>query len=215
MDEENTRISKLITKYLKGEMTDEEDKELQDWVMQSRENYELVDNLTDPDKLEEEIREFYQSKLNIRKKIDAQIGNEERAAIPEAVEARVIRMSRIKYRHLRNTWIYVTAVGVFLLSSGAIWLQLRRSSGIGIAASPAVKTLSKNDVGPGGDKGRLVLADGSAILLDSAANGKLADQGTTEITKDSGRIFYRAGARPQETVRVAATEGYNTLTTPK
>jgi len=48
-------------------------------------------------------------------------------------------------------------------------------------------------VGPGGDKGRLVLADGSAILLDSAANGKLADQGTTEITKDSGRIFYRAG----------------------
>jgi len=136
MDEENTRISKLITKYLKGEMTDEEDKELQDWVMQSRENYELVDNLTDPDKLEEEIREFYQSKLNIRKKIDAQIGNEERAAIPEAVEARVIRMSRIKYRHPRNTWIYVTAVGVFLLSSGAIWLQLRRSSGIGIAASP-------------------------------------------------------------------------------
>jgi len=35
MDEENTRISKLITKYLKGEMTDEEDKELQDWVMRS------------------------------------------------------------------------------------------------------------------------------------------------------------------------------------
>jgi len=59
-------------------------------------------------------------------------------------------------------------------------------------------------VGPGGDKAGWSWPDGSAILLDSAANGKLADQGTTEITKDSGRIFYRAGARPQETVRVAA-----------
>src|SRR5882762_7668758 len=152
MDEENTRISKLITKYLKGEMTDEEDKELQDWVMQSRENYELVDNLTDPDKLEEEIKEFYRSKLNIRKKIDAQIREEEKAAIPEAIEARVIRMSRITYRHPRSTWKYVAVVAVLLLSSGAIWLQVRRSSGIGIAASPAVKTPSKNDVGPGADK---------------------------------------------------------------
>jgi len=40
-------------------MTDEEDKELQDWVMQSRENYELVDNWTDPDKLEEENKRIF------------------------------------------------------------------------------------------------------------------------------------------------------------
>ncbi|HMH24415.1 MAG TPA: hypothetical protein VK563_21685 [Puia sp.] len=70
MDGVNVRIAELISKYLKGEMTEEEDKELQDWVMLSRENYKLVDSLTDPDRLKKEIKEYHQSKQNIRRKID-------------------------------------------------------------------------------------------------------------------------------------------------
>src|SRR5690606_13518352 len=47
------------------------------------------------------------------------------------------------------------------------------------------------------------------IVLDSAGNGSLAVQGSTEIRKDGGRLSYsNSEAQPLETV-------YNTMTTPR
>jgi ferric-dicitrate binding protein FerR (iron transport regulator) len=49
----------------------------------------------------------------------------------------------------------------------------------------------KNDIAPGYNKAILTLADGSRISLDDAANGLLASQGNTAITKtENGQIVY-------------------------
>jgi transmembrane sensor len=232
MDEVNARISELIIKYLRGEMSEEEDKELQDWVMLSRENYELVDSLKDPDRLEEEIREFHQSKINIRRKIDAKISEAQitSALSAEGIAAKVVRMPGTRHRSLRRgIGKYVAAACILLLLSGAAWWQIRRSSGAGITGSGNAGLALKNDAGPGGDKATLVLSDGSSILLDTAANGKLADQGAARITKGKGQLAYNlqgtsgvssgtATEKSPETSPVLADParmGYNTLTTPK
>ncbi|SDM34896.1 FecR protein [Daejeonella rubra] len=49
----------------------------------------------------------------------------------------------------------------------------------------------KNDILPGNNKAILILADGSKISLDDAANGLLASQGNIAITKtENGEIIY-------------------------
>jgi transmembrane sensor len=77
--------------------------------------------------------------------------------------------------------------------------------------APAVTVASvTHDLPPGGNKAVLTLANGSQILLDSAANGTLAQQGSVNVMKtDSGRLAYTASNEKPNTVL------YNTLKTPR
>jgi transmembrane sensor len=45
-------------------------------------------------------------------------------------------------------------------------------------------------VAPGTEKAVLILADGSRIVLDSAANGQIAKQGNTTVIKEDGLLAY-------------------------
>lgn len=66
------------------------------------------------------------------------------------------------------------------------------------------------DVLPGGDKAVLTLADGSTIILDSAANGNLAQQGNAAIVKlANGQIAYHVKGLAGNDVMM------NTMATPK
>ncbi len=68
----------------------------------------------------------------------------------------------------------------------------------------------KNDVAPGGNKAILTLADGSVIVLDSAQNGTLTNQGNTKVIKlDNGQLAYNsAGIKSTEVL-------FNTISTPR
>jgi ferric-dicitrate binding protein FerR (iron transport regulator) len=63
---------------------------------------------------------------------------------------------------------------------------------------------------PGGNRALLTLANGSSIVLDSAADGILAQQGNTRIKKlNGGQIVYSVPGMKPEAVF------YNVLTTPR
>jgi ferric-dicitrate binding protein FerR (iron transport regulator) len=72
-------------------------------------------------------------------------------------------------------------------------------------------TLTTKDIAPGGNKAILILGDNSTIELDNAADGQLAQQGTTNVMKSKdGLISYApsaAGGRGEA--------NYNTLATPR
>jgi len=77
-----------------------------------------------------------------------------------------------------------------------------------IAAAPAEQP--GQDRVPGGNIAVLTLSDGSAIALDSAQNGVLAQQGNTKISKlSNGQLAYNALTEKPTTIL------YNTLTTPR
>ncbi len=73
----------------------------------------------------------------------------------------------------------------------------------------AAKILAVKDFAPGGDRAVLTLADGSAIMLDSAHNGTLSQQGNTRVLKlNNGELAYHSsGEKPGEI-------HYNTIATP-
>jgi transmembrane sensor len=116
--------------------------------------------------------------------------------------------------HFTKKWGWAAAAVLILLGAGTYFLTQHHESNI----QPPLA--QKVDVAPGGNHAFLTLANGSKIMLDSAANGSLAKQGTTDIIKsDSGKLLYSLVNlnSPLSLGRGAGGEGkplYNTLTTP-
>ena len=104
-------------------------------------------------------------------------------------------------------WLHVAAAIIILIGISVFFFtRSTKNDMVKIEPLPEVN----NDILPGGDKAILTLANGSQIILDSAANGIVAQQGKTEVTKlANGQLVYKgAGDRENEVL-------YNTMATPR
>jgi len=111
---------------------------------------------------------------------------------------------------------YAAAVLLFAAIGGGLWYGHRQQ----VEATDRQVASRQPDIAPGGNKAVLTLSDGSAIILDSAANGKLTQQGNTEVIKSaSGQLAYHTGTGGADAVSgTAASDAsalYNTITTPR
>lgn len=122
-----------------------------------------------------------------------------------AVSSPVIGVRRNYFRQ-RSRWWAVAAILLLVVGGAWWWLLLNRQSPVA-AGKPAVPSI---DVLPGGNRAILTLAGGKQILLDSAINGLLAQQGNARIQKlANGRLAYqRIDEKPRSFL-------YNTLSTPR
>jgi transmembrane sensor len=105
-------------------------------------------------------------------------------------------------------WIVAAAAVVLTLGAASWWFMAHRPAPVVTpAASPAVAS----DIRPGGNKAVLTLADGRTINLDSSANGVLAAQQNTTVSKlAAGQLTYK-GSSNEKPLPLA----FNTLSTPK
>jgi len=114
----------------------------------------------------------------------------------------------------RRKW-YMAAAAILLVMLTATVYRLTTSD-----SPPANSSLAETsagsvvtDLAPGGNKAILRLADGSAIILDSAADGTLTEQGNIKVEKlSNGLLAYTIGGK-QLTANDAAF--YNTISTPR
>ncbi len=110
----------------------------------------------------------------------------------------------------RRTWFRVAAAAVLFVGAFALYKTAGKNNS---PQQEIVKTTTeKQDIAPGGNKAVLTLADGSQIILDSAANGNLASQGNVKLIKLDGQLAYNGSKSP------SGDEGeiiYNTITTPR
>lgn len=103
----------------------------------------------------------------------------------------------------------IAAASLIIFISGTVaYFALRTTKHNTLAKAPQQQL--KNGVTPGGNKAILTLSDGSTIILDDAKNGKVAQQGGTQIAKlANGQLVYNAlDNKSAEVV-------FNTLTTPR
>lgn len=109
-----------------------------------------------------------------------------------------------RIRFLRRDFFRYAAALVVLAGATIIAVMYAERKG----HPPSIQQIT--DIGPGGDKAILTLADGRQIALDSAANGDLADQGGVQVVKlDSGQIAYDLRGSGSRDVM------WNTISTPK
>jgi transmembrane sensor len=87
-------------------------------------------------------------------------------------------------------WHYAVAAAVVLILGTALfWLSRNRNN----ESTPSTLAVTeKQDVQPVYDQATLTLADGQVIKLDEAKNGALSEQGNTNITKENGKLSYKA-----------------------
>lgn len=175
-------IEDLILQYLKGELTEEGKEKLQSWISQSVENRLMFDRFTDKKVLRAEL-------LNYRK-----YTTEETSAELKRLEAQLGPASGIGGIKNKISWQrYTVAAAVLIFVFGATFLLIFKNRVTDEITQKTVSTgQSKNSILPGREKARLVLDDGTIILLDSAKNGELAIQGNTAVVNDNGRLTYQS-----------------------
>jgi transmembrane sensor len=189
---------RLLAKKLQGTISDEEERELNHWLDADENNRALLHQFSDG--------EFLQHELNQIRKVDSNAAwdtiSKSIAPSAETSETPVVTMGRNRF------WWWAAAVLLISCSIGGWLFYSDKSATNQYAVKPPV--IKQPVIIPGGNKAILTLADGSAILLDSATNGQLASQGHTKVIKlTNGQLVYQsAGNKADELL-------YNTVKTPK
>lgn len=186
------RISALILKSLRDELSPEEQVELQAWLESSAENRKLYSELTDEDSLRRTLQEFYESDENVWRKIEEDI--------EEAPPAPVRRM---------RPWRYVAAASVTIfLAAGAFWWLNDNPKDLIGKTSPAPMAVKLEDiVADTVSTSTLTLADGTVVNLDEVANGIIAQQNGSPIIKNDSAVEYSFAATDNK------KPAYNTVNT--
>ena len=180
------RLQQLLEKYLSDTASATEEAELTQWYNSSNEHSVewAVDHQGEPEEI----------KARILRKLQAEVHS---SSFPKSIPF---------YR--KRGW-QITA-SVLLLLGAATWITLHRPP-----RDPKVPirvaTNNPDSILPGGNKATLTLADGSTIVLDTAGNTLLAQQGATRIIKlNNGQLAYKDASKEN----TGATISYNTIRTP-
>lgn len=173
-------------------LTEQERKDLQEWRESTPQRQQIFENAMDKAALVIQLRQINQAydPDQAVKDLFATLG------LPlENKEKPITR--RLVFR------LSAAAVLIFLVTG--TWLLLKERSG----PDTTITQKTVNDIPPGGNKAILTLANGHTIVLDSAANGLLAEDHNVRINKTAnGQLSYLPGETTAEVV-------YNILTTPK
>jgi ferric-dicitrate binding protein FerR (iron transport regulator) len=197
---ESARIKELIEKFLDEQLTGVEQNELDQWVNSSPHNRALFERVTNAQQLFDTTKDAIAADEKIAAKL--------REMHPELLVAgagtgSVVYMRRSRWRRL----IPATAAAVALASVvglGYMWMHGNHSNKV----AQTQQQTSVTDKAPGKDGAILKLSNGEEIVLDDAANGTLAQQGHTRITKQGGLLAYNGDEKNKEVL-------YNTLSTPR
>jgi len=186
-------IQELISKYGQGLLSEAEKKELDNWYHSFDDQQTVVSDI--PQGSEEDLLE------RIAFRLQASMAGEENQMEPVTGKA-----SRRWYKP-------AVAVLIFLLLSGTIYYFIQTENTTQQQPLVLSAPVPAGDVAPGGTKAILTLDDGSVIVLDSANNGILGEQGEVEVKKlDNGLVAYQSN----KDAAVAADKiFYNTISTPR
>jgi transmembrane sensor len=180
------RLQSLLDKYLSNTASAEEEAELTQWYHSANER--PVEWPVSHEAEPEEIKARMLGKLQ--------------HAIHSTTTPRIIPFYR------KRSWQIAASV-LILLGAGA-WFMLNKPADDNklTTVTPAPKS---SPILPGGNKAILTLADGTSIILDTAGNTTLAQQGATKVIKlNNGQLAYKDS--PDQ--NAGATDLYNSIRTP-
>ena len=183
----NNRLKYLLEQYAGDASTPEETRELLEWIK----------DIKDDTQLKEKVKELW---------TDHSLSE----ALPQTdwntIYARIANVAVIGERRI---WprVWAAAVVVALVSAGGYFIFNK-------PVERSIVTIEKQrtepDLLPGGDRAVLTLANGEQIILDSAGNGALTQQGNINVIKSGGgRLSY------SESKNKLGEILYNIISTPR
>ena len=178
------QFSDLLQRYRLGTCSEEEKERVEGWYNERRND--IYNPLTEA---EEEM-------------VGARIYSNVQDVLTSATAERVIPIWRKK-----RTW-WVAAGTLMLMTTAGYFLLTHKDPVPQIVQTPKPGI---RPVTPGGNKALLTLGDGSVIVLDSAANGALSQQGKTIVLKkQDGELVYQSQHNGNQDA-----VAWNTISTPR
>lgn len=217
-DHNNTN---LFNRLLEGELSPQDTDDIIAWLGKEEldsDTKELIvaqlKQFVDPEKISPQVILALEAKLPAIFRLASEeatvaSSDQQSNSIEIASENRVDNIRPAHRIHfLKTAWFrYAAAILIVFGSVAYLWINNRNDKDL--AAATDNKRLS-SDVGPGGEKAVLTLADGRKIILDSAANGNLAQQGNAQIVKlSNGQLTYNLKGSSSKEIM------WNTMATPK
>jgi len=188
-EKEENQFLQLVEKYVSGDATEQEKAFLEAYYQHHENKPDWLNELNEAEKdaLDASLREA----------IFAEISSQE----PEPA-----KRGMLFYFNKYKVALSIAAMLIIVLGAGFFYSS-NESSVVKEKLAQADTNRFKNDVAPGRNGAVLTLADGSSIVLDSAKNGALAIQGSTQIIKKDGQILYNK-------IGNNSAPAYNTISTP-
>jgi ferric-dicitrate binding protein FerR (iron transport regulator) len=200
---QTNNFQELLDKYLTGRLTEQERNRFYELLNDPEHNRQLA-AIIDKELYEHTFESEPDNKLlaAIQQNLHSGIQAEKEK------RAKVIRLTR------RLAVASVLVIGICGVAWW--WLTAKKPTPNEIVQEKPVN--DKNAITPGGNKAILKLSDGREIVLDSVANGALAQQGNSQVTKTkSGELVYEVTAQnsggPLTTHQ--SPLAYNTIATPR
>lgn len=168
------------------------------------------------DENEEKLREFIREQLAVSENDSLSVKennefllNNVFAQIKNAINAEEKVAPKKTIPFYQAKWFRASAAAVLLMFlSGTAFLLFQENPDKPLVQQEEVLP-ETGDISPGNNNALLTLDDGSTILLDSAGNGSLAQQGNTTVVKSGNQISYEVKGGENAEKKLV----YNTITT--
>ncbi|SEM82718.1 FecR protein [Mucilaginibacter gossypiicola] len=188
---DNKQLGNLLDRYMNKEASEQETRELFLYI-------------NDPQN-EQQVTELFGDFLNKESEERILPAYRQQEILNRIFEHQSSSGKKFKHGILTQTK-WAAAILLFMLC-GVYLLKSNKPKPAVLTAINKPKTFDKK---PGSNKAILTLGNGSQIVLDSARNGMLVQQGNTKIIKSAnGHIAYN------KTLAATAAPIYNTMTTPR
>ena len=198
LDNPNNRLRDLIEKYIANTCTRKELKQL----------LVMIENETSTEAITQTLKDHWERSGQKNALRESELDVKFALLMKEARhEAPVISMLSAKKERRKNIR-YAAAAIIICMLSVSVYFLFKPQPARQISKTENIKTPA-NEVAPGGNKAILTLANGTSIILDSAANGTLTTQGNSKILKLNGMLSYNTLKNKSSEVL------YNTISTPR
>ncbi|TAN00640.1 MAG: DUF4974 domain-containing protein [Chitinophagaceae bacterium] len=196
----NDRLYFLFEHYLNSHISDNELKELFDYIREAGEN-----NL-----LREEIISVFKKVQSPEKNDEVNWGAMYQQIVGESALTEKKNINKL------NLWKRVAAAVLILIIGGAgSYFFIRKNS---VSKQMMQAAQITHDILPGGNKATLTLSNGKTIILNKANNGMLASAGNMKVIKvNNGMLAYQqeeAGTNQRSKIKDQRLE-MNTLAVPR
>jgi transmembrane sensor len=184
------QLADILKRYGTGECTEAEKLLVEAWY----------DELVNTGELQWDEEKKARLKANMQQRLLQNITDEETQSLHKG-----------RIRFIQRKWWWAAAVLILLAGGTYFFLNKPKNESRVVKTNPGLQ----NDVAPGGNKAVLTLANGTTISLNDAANGTLANEGSSVVSKTKdGELEYKPADRNSVPVKPGAI-GFNTLATPK
>jgi transmembrane sensor len=190
-------INSFLEKYAKGSHSEEEHRRFIEWT-RSASVAEV-----------EAILEKYKINLPVEsREADPRLVTSIESALDQFEIMKETGRPAGKIIPLRKFLKPVAAAIILIIAGSILFYALRQNKPAGMGRRPVA--ISSNELPPGTNKAVLTLSNKSTVVLDDARKGKLAQQGSSEVTRlANGQLIYKPiNGKAEEVV-------FNTLTTPR